>query len=165
MNSIPTSKNRRLFGFSLIELVIVVVIIAIIAAIAIPKMSRAATGAGDAALAQDLAQMRSAIDMFTAEHGGTAPSAVLATFQSQMIGYTDVTGATGTKDTTHIYGPYMKAFPPLPVGSLKGNSSVTATGPAGTGAFAWYWDGANIVANLGSSEADTSANQKAYNTY
>ena len=68
------SKNkiarRRRSGFSLIELVIVVVIIAIIGAIAIPKMSRGATGAGDSATIQDLSVLRSASDLYNAEHPG-----------------------------------------------------------------------------------------------
>src|SRR5262245_11019580 len=67
------SKARR--AFSLIELVIVVVIIGIIAAIAIPRMSRGSAGAADSALAQNLAILRNAIDMFQTEHGGVFPGA------------------------------------------------------------------------------------------
>lgn len=144
-------------GFSLIELVIVVVIIAIIAAIAVPKMSRGATGASEAALMQNLAQMRSAIDLFVAEHAGSTPSTASATFLAQMTQYSDINGATSaTKTGAFIYGPYLKALPPLPVGTYKGLSGVTGTGPAGTTAgFGWFYDGTNIVANLAAGETDS----------
>lgn len=157
------SKRR---GFSLIELVIVVVIIAIIAAIAIPKMSRAASGATDAALAQNLAQMRSAIDLFAAEHAGTYPTA--ANIVAQLTTFSDASGAaSGTKSATHIYGPYLKAIPPLPVGgaTVKGLTTITGTGPAGTGAFGWLYTAAtgDIIANTGASDSDVTG--KLYNLY
>jgi len=157
------SNNTRR-GFSLIELVIVVVIIAIIAAIAIPKMSRGAAGANDSALMQDLAQMRSAIELFTAEHGGAAPSATATTFVTQMTGYSDGTGAAVTaKDSTHIYGPYLKAIPPMPVGTNKGSNAVTNTGSVGTGTAGWFWDGTNIWCNNPAADADAKGTQ--YNQY
>lgn len=154
--------SRR--GFSLIELVIVVVIIGIIAAIAIPKMSRGAAGANDSSTMQDLSQMRSAIDLFASEHGGVDPSTTPATFVLQVTTYTDINGNTqATKDSTHIYGPYLKAIPPLPVGTNKGLSTVTATGPAGTGSFGWYYDGATIWVNDPGTDTDVSGNP--YNGY
>ncbi len=157
------NKMNQKNGFSLIELVVVVVIIAIIGAIAIPRMSRGAAGANDSAVIQDLSTMRAAIDLFTQEHGGVYPSTTPATFLAQMTGYTDSTGATGTKDTTHIYGPYLKGIPSLPVGTNKGSNLVTGTGPAGTGAFGWYYDGSTVWANDPAS--DTDVKNIAYNTY
>ena len=158
------SKNR---GFSLIELVIVVVIIAIIAAIAVPKMSRGAAGANDSATLQNLAQMRSAIDLFSTEHGGTYPSSTPATFINQLTQYSDVTGATlsATKTASCIYGPYLKSIPPLPVGANKGLTSVTATGPVGTGTYGWFYDTSSnsIFANTTASEVD--AKQVPYSSY
>ena len=88
-------RNRRSIssrGFSLIELVIVVVIIAIIGAIAIPRMSRGAAGAADSALTGNLSVLRSAIDLYQTEHGGTFPTAV--TIEPQLTQYSDTTGAT-----------------------------------------------------------------------
>jgi prepilin-type N-terminal cleavage/methylation domain-containing protein len=158
-------KNSKVrSGFSLIELVIVVVIIAIIAAIAVPKMSRGAAGANDSATMQNLSQMRSAIDLFAAEHGGTLPSSTPATFKDQLTTYTDISGGTSaTKTATHIYGPYLKSIPTLPVGTNKGLSTVTATGPAGTGNFAWFYDGSTVWVN--NPTADVDARGTAYNTY
>jgi type II secretion system protein G len=153
-------RNRR--GFTLIELVVVVVIIAIIAAIAIPKMSRGSAGAADAALSQDLSTIRSALELYQTEHGGTYPTT--ANFLLQLTQYTDVNGGTSaTKDTTHIYGPYIKSMPSMPVGTNKGLNTVTTTGPAGTGAFGWYYDGTTVWANDPSTDTDIKTTP--YNTY
>ncbi len=164
-NFMLTRRATRCHAFSLIELVIVVVIIAIIGAIAIPKMSRGAAGANDSALIQDLSTMRSAVDLYTTEHNGLPPSnTTSATFISQLTTYTDINGAAvSTKDTTHIYGPYLKSLPNLPVGTNKGLSTVTVTGPVGTGSFGWYFDGTTIWANDVASDTDVAG--VAYNTY
>ncbi len=158
-----TRVNRK--GFTLIELVVVVVIIAIIAAIAIPKMSRGSAGAADSAVAQDLSTMRSALELYQTEHGGTYPSnSSAATFVNQLTQYTDASGnAQATKDSTHIYGPYLKAVPTLPVGTNKGLNTITVTGPAGTGTFGWYFDGTTVWANDPASDVD--AKSTPYNTY
>ena len=163
-SKLPTGKVLTK-GFSLIELVIVVVIIAIIGAIAIPKMSRGTAGAGDSALIQDLSTIRSGLELYQTEHGGTYPSNALPdTFIQQLTTYTDSSGnAQPTKDSTHIYGPYLKSVPPLPVGTNKGLNNVTVTGPAGTGTFGWYYDGTTVWANDPST--DTDARGTAYNTY
>lgn len=120
-------------AFSLIELVIVVVIIGIIAAIAIPRMSRGATGAGDSALTADLKVLRSALDLYQAEHGGTYPT--VANFVSALTTYSDATGSTfsATKTATCYLGPYLRAVPPVPVGPKKGSSGVAAADAAGIG--------------------------------
>ena len=156
-------KKRK--AFTLIELVVVVVIIAIIAAIAIPKMSRGSAGAADAALSQDLSTIRAALELYQTEHGGTYPStSSVTTFVNQLTQYTDANGnAQATKDTTHIYGPYIKSIPSLPVGTNKGLNTVTTTGPAGTGAFGWYYDGTTVWANDPSTDQDI--RQVSYNTY
>ncbi len=155
------SNPRRKRAFSLIELVIVVVIIGIIAAIAIPRMSRGAEGAAEAALIGDLAVMRSALDLFVTEHVGQAPSSA-ANFEAEMIGNTNLAGTAGA-GPGFIYGPYLRAVPPLPVGAEKGNNAVTALpGTAGSG---WVYDSAspNVIANTGAGELD--ANGDPYNGY
>ena len=152
-------------GFTLIELVVVVVIIAIIAAIAIPKMSRGSAGAADSAVAQDLSTLRAALELYQTEHGGTYPSSTSATtFVNQLTEYTDSLGnAQAAKDTTHIYGPYLKTIPSLPVGTNKGLNTVTVTGPAGTGTFGWYYDGTTVWANDPATDIDVATTP--YNTY
>jgi type II secretory pathway pseudopilin PulG len=138
------------------------VIIAIIGAIAIPKMSRGSAGANDSAVTQDLATMRSSLDLFASEHGSNYPTA--ANVVPQLTTYTDINGNTNaTKTTVFIYGPYLKAVPTLPVGTNKGLSTVTTTGPAGTGTFGWYYDGTSMWANDPGTDVDVKGT--AYNTY
>ena len=132
-------RERRLMnraGFSLLEVVIVVAIIAILAAIGIPRMSRGSKGANDAALSGNLAVLRNAIDLFSAEHGGTFPTE--ANIENQLTQYTDVDGATNAaKTTTYIYGPYVRTIPPLPVGTRKGENGIAAADANDVG---WLYD-------------------------
>lgn len=148
-------------GFSLLEVVIVVAIIAILAAIGIPRMSRGAKGASDSALTGDLATLRNAIDLYAAEHTGAFPTA--ANINTQLTQYTNISGAvSATKTTTHIYGPYMRSIPPLPVGGKKGSSTIADANAAGVGWIYTVTDG-SIKANCTDAEVDE-ANKK-YNTY
>ena len=167
-----SNTRRRRVGFSLIELVIVVVIIAIIAAIAIPRMSRGAAGAADSALGGNLNTLRSAIDRYAGEHGGTYPP--LANLVDALTRFSDERGttfsATRVGATGVVYGPYLRAMPPLPVGTAKGKSAFTGTTP-GAGATpadataGWYYDAASgtVKANCGDLEKD--ARETPYNTY
>ena len=154
-------SNRRYTGFTLLEMMLVVVIIALIAAIAIPKFSRGAAGANDSAVAANLAVLRNAIDMFQAEHNGTYPT--VAAFVNQLTQFTDAAGAAqATKDTTHIYGPYLRTIPALPVGAAKGNTTVAAAAATGVG---WVYTAATgvVTTNTTTTEVDSAGNQ--YTTY
>lgn len=127
--------SRRRGAFSLIELVIVVVIIGIIAAIAIPRLSRGQSGAADSAVTANLAVLRKAIDLFQAEHG-VFPTA--ADITDQLTLFTNDSQATSaTKTGAFIYGPYVRAIPPLPVGAKKGSTGIAAADAAGIG---WIYD-------------------------
>lgn len=118
-------------AFSLIELVIVVVIIGIIGAIAIPRMSRGAEGAADSAVKANIAVLRNAIDLYKTEQGSYP---TVAKFVDQLTTYTDGSGNTqATKDTTYVYGPYLRAVPPLPVGPQKGLTKIAASAAADVG--------------------------------
>lgn len=154
-------------GFSLIELVIVVVIIAIIGAIAIPKMSRGAAGAGDSALLQDLSVLRSAIDLYQIENGGSYPTA--ANMPGALLQYSDGSGNVSPTNTApFIYGPYLQAIPPLPVGAAKGSVGIAVLGgssstqPSGIG-WNYNFSTGKIKANTGRDEVDPKGT--AYNTY
>lgn len=148
-------------GFSLLELVIVVVIIGIIGAIAIPRMSRGSAGASDAALTGNLAIMRAAIDLYSAEHDGAFPLA--ATAEEELTEYTDAAEQTSPVRTpTHIFGPYLRKIPPLPVGDNKGCTEIAAADGVGVG---WIYDEVtgDITSNTDATEMD--ASDKLYNTY
>ena len=152
-------RQRR--GFSLLELVIVVVIIGIVAAIAIPRMSRGSAGAAEAALSGNLSVLRSAIDMYAGEHGGTFPA--VGDIEDQMTLYTDASGDTrSSKNSTYIYGPYLRKVPPLPVGARKGSTGIAATAGDTVG---WIYTEASgdIKANCTDGETDESGTP--YNEY
>ena len=161
MNS---SKSRH--AFSLVELVIVIVIIGVIAAIAVPRISRGAKGASDAAMIADLATMRASLDLYSAEHAGAFPT--VAAFAAQMTTFSNEAGGTNaTLDAAHIYGPYLKVVPGLPIkgtgttGGAKGDTGIAAADALTIG---WLYTASSgvIVANTGTSKDDAA---KAYNTY
>jgi len=154
--------NRRNRGFSLLELVVVVVIIGIIAAIAIPRLSRGSAGASDSALTGNLAVLRNAIDLFSAEHNGAYPA--LATFSNQLTQYCDANGTdlVTAKDANHPYGPYLRAVPTLPVGADKGKTSVVAIYTAGNG---WVYDATAGKINANCSDLEVDATGKKYSSY
>jgi general secretion pathway protein G len=146
------SKRSRLSGFSLLELIVVVVIIGIIAAVAIPRLSRGSAGAANAALSGDLAVLRNAIDLYSAEHNGAFPTQ--ANVANAMTQYTDAAGGVAaTKDGTHIYGPYVRKVPPLPVGARVGCTGIDSKDGTGIG---WIYDPAtgNFYSNTTNKETD-----------
>jgi prepilin-type N-terminal cleavage/methylation domain-containing protein len=154
------TKKRR-SGFSLLELVIVIVIMGIVAAVAIPRMSRGSAGAADAALSGNLSVLRNAIDLYAGEHNGTYPA--VATIVAQLTTYSTDAGTTqATKDATHIYGPYLRKVPGLPVGAEKGSDSIAAAAATGVG---WVYTVASgaIASNTTASEKDS--NDKKYSDY
>ena len=148
-------------GFSLLEVVIVVAIIAILAAIGIPRMSRGSRGATESALTGNLAVLRNAIDLYAAEHAGVFPTE--ASINTQLAQYTDVSGAVNaTKTTTHIYGPYVRSIPPLPVGAKKGNTKIAAADANDVG---WIYDDADGTINANTTDTELDEADKKYNEY
>ncbi|MCK4661094.1 MAG: hypothetical protein KAV82_16360, partial [Phycisphaerae bacterium] len=110
------------------------------------------------AMRGDLAALRNSIDLYSAEHGGSFPT--VAKFVEQLTTYTNAAGGdNATKDTTHIFGPYLKAVPGLPVagdgtGGAVGDTGVAAIDGAGVG---WIYNEStgDIHANTGTVKDDT----------
>ncbi len=137
-------------GFTLVELLIVVIILAILAAIVIPQFGAATNDAKISALDTNLANMRSAIDLYFQQHGeypgnvtavgtacaagpgGTTGTGALQTstaFMEQMSRYTNAVGESCTKkDVAFKYGPYLKkdALPQMPITEVATLNLVTA---------------------------------------
>jgi prepilin-type N-terminal cleavage/methylation domain-containing protein len=147
-------------GFSLIELVIVVVIIGIIAAIAIPRMSRGAAGAADSSLEANLKVLRGAIDLYETEHGKLPTAADIV---GQLTQFTDEAGnVSATKTTTAIFGPYLRAIPPLPVGARKGSTGIAAADGAGVG---WIYDATTGTIRANTTATEVDARGRRYDQY
>ncbi len=119
-------------GFTLVELLIVVIILAILAAIVIPQFSSSTVDAQEAALDSNLNALRSAIELYKAQHNGKYPGQVAATGATCSVGaagtgavdtslavisqltlYSDASGKTCTGAATQTtLGPYLrKGFP------------------------------------------------------
>jgi prepilin-type N-terminal cleavage/methylation domain-containing protein len=180
-------SSRRRGGFSLVELVIVIVIIGVIAAIAIPRISRGAKGADESALRGNLAVLRSAIDMYAAEHGGQFPASTAAGMNApdgtgaiqtegaligQLIMFSTIDGTVNaTKDTANgfKYGPYLrKGIPPCPVGTNRGKTTVkvvagTPTYQATGEGWVYSYDTGEVIANCADTDVDEAGVK--YNTY
>ena len=160
-------KSRSgLRGFSLVELVIVVVILGIIAAIAVPRISRGAKGAGDSSLRASLAGFRNAIDMYAAEHGGTFATVAQIT-AGNLTSKTNFGGTIGTTDGEHIYGPYLRTMPALPVdgeGATAGKKDDTTVAATAAVDVAWVYDEDTgvLTANTGTAEDDSGTLYTAY---
>ena len=69
------SKTR---GFTLIEMVVVVLILGIVAAVAVPKMFNTADTAGENATHQQLALLRTALEIYRSENNTYPPGTDLA---------------------------------------------------------------------------------------
>ena len=112
-----TPQVRKL-SFSLVELVIVVVIIGVIAAIAVPRISRGARGASESALRANLHALRTAIDLYAAEHGGAWPGSdgLMNTFKKQLTDNSAPDGRITGPKAGRTLGPYIRDIPRVAVG-------------------------------------------------
>jgi len=133
---------RKRAGFTLVELVVVIMILGILAGVAAPKFISTSAEATENGTKQTLSIIRNAIEMYTAQNGGTKPT--VANIDSVLL--------------TYIRG----SWPACPVGANAGDAAVAAgTTPAGT--EGWMYDATTGAFIINSSANDSQG--VAYNTY
>jgi general secretion pathway protein G len=120
--------RKRTDGFTLVELLIVVIILGILAAVVIPQFTSSTADAQVANLTQNLQAMRSATELYKAQHnnvypgypvGGGTPTAAL--LKDQMLKASKKDGSTAAPGTTgYGFGPYLKSdLPKNPFNDLN----------------------------------------------
>ncbi len=179
MKSVAGSVQR---GFTLVELLIVVIILAILAAIVIPQFSSATVDAQESALDSNVNSLRSAIDLYRAQHNGKFPGAVAATGATCTVGtagagaintavavidqLTKFSSAIGTTcsgaDPTTLLGPYLrKGFPADPITNSAAIAVATAGIPlapaAATGGWSYDVKTGQIVMNSNATDSKGAA--------
>ena len=132
-------------GFSLIELTIVIAILGVIAAIAVPRYTAATQGAKLAALKASLDAIRTAIDLYAAEHNGRLPNRKESGdqdhdgnhFVERLTGTTDI---DGKRLSDGEFGPYLRS-PDFPMNPFNERNDVRMGGdPAGDDSDGWHYD-------------------------
>jgi prepilin-type N-terminal cleavage/methylation domain-containing protein len=107
----------RLYGFTLVEVLIVLAVVAIMAATVLPQFTAANDDALEAALRQDLKLLRSQIELYKFQHKGNYPgkgSIYPEDFLNALLLSSDAVGKTGAI-TTKSFGPYfIGQLPPNP---------------------------------------------------
>ena len=135
-------KAKRASGFTLIEIMIVVVILAVLAATIIPQFSTSVSDSKVSAMQTNLQSLRTQIQLYSLQHAGTYPALTSGSIP-QLLANTDINGNVGT-GSAYPYGPYIQGQ--IPVNSVDGNSTVTATAvfppTAATAAGGWLYDAA-----------------------
>jgi general secretion pathway protein G len=151
-----TASLRRRSGFTLIEILMVVVILGVLATVIIGLFNNTTSDASTGALKDDLRGIRSALQIYYAQHGSYP---TLASFEAQMTKYSDASGATASAaTTTFTFGPYLLHMPALPVGSNRGITTLTGTSYAD--GFGWQYDQTtgSFKANCADTESDGQGN-------
>jgi prepilin-type N-terminal cleavage/methylation domain-containing protein len=155
------AARLRPTGFTLVEILIVVIILGILASIIIGLFGNTSKDAANTSLKDNLRGIRNAIQVYLAQHA-TYPS--LGSFESQMTQYTDAAGATSaTKTATHVFGPYILAMPPLPVGTDKGKNGVTTLTYAS--GFGWGYDATTGTFRANCADSEVDGDGVRYNSY
>ena len=175
------SKKRRgrhesQAGFTLIEILIVVILLGILATIIIPQVSVSSDDAKLNAVKTNLANMRSAIELYYYQHNNKFPGALDETsegtatssdsdaasaFVEQLTKYTNSGGKANNSGTSdYPYGPYLRAGVPMnPFNNLNtvttdyDETDITAKASSGTFGWKFYPQTGILLANDGSHDS------------
>jgi competence protein ComGC len=132
----PARTAMRRDGLTLVEFVILAVFLGILAMSVVPKLAPANTDYRLVGLDSNLRLVRSAIELYRAQHGHTNPS--LESFTQQLTMRTSIDGRpAGTDKEETSLGPYLLAVPANPFT----RSSSVGSGEPGTSA--WYYNAAS----------------------
>ncbi len=137
-------------AFTLVELVVVIMILGILAGVAAPKFLKTSAEANDNALRHSLTIIRDAVEIYTAQNGGTLPPC-------------DANGV----DFRAALAPFLRGtFPASPAGPAAGDARVApVTGAATVGeatpTHGWKFntdDGTFIINFDGATACDAAVN-------
>ena len=120
-------------AFTLVEVILVVTILGILAALVLPTFQGHIVTARESTAKDSLRTMRTQIELYKWQHGGTLPGYVngfgapTAVLQLQFTGTTTATGdaSSSTVPTDpFLYGPYVMKLPENPFNDLSDISYV-----------------------------------------
>lgn len=166
-NAVAILKRSSSKGFTLVELLIVITILAILALLVIPQVSSATTESREAALKEELRQVRIQINLFKAQLGDVMPgypegdrsaTPTENQFVAHMTQFVAPRFSTSpTRSAEHTFGPYL---PRIPTNPINGRSSVLVLADAdeitADGSTGWIFQPrtGRFVANLTGKGAD-----------
>lgn len=148
-------------AFSLVELMMVVALLGILAAMAFPQFQSHTTDAKSTTAKANLRVIRSAIELYTAQHSGVAPGypdGNPLTVPSQTVMMDQLTKATTDQGAIaelgtvgYDRGPYLKIFPENPFNSRTDSKTLMNNQDfplEATGQFGWIYHAATRTIKL-----------------
>jgi len=156
-----TGLKKMKRGFSFVELMIVVAVLGILAAVILPTFQEHITTAKQATAKDNLRVLRSAIELYAAQHRDVAPGYADGdtstqpnqwVFQWQLTKVTNTQGQVAEPGTAgYDHGPYLQCIPENPFNQMRTPKMVLNTEPLpeeATGTFGWIYKAATKTIKL-----------------
>ena len=141
--------NTKRAAFTLVEILIVVVIMAVLAATIIPQFTASTKDAQESTAVFNLQALRSQIELYKAQHGGTPPSTL-----DKLTARSNSSGTTGTDATAYPLGPYMLRLPENPLNNQSAAEAITTYPPSAAGGNTAGWLYHSTTGNVYLNHAD-----------